>query len=64
MIVLTPFVVDGLWYTFIAVILSNHQLLDKLRSRAVWIDRVSGIVLIALAIRVLMTIQIKCLVTL
>jgi len=51
-IVLTPFVVDGLWYTFIAFILSSRKLLDKLRSRAVLIDRISGVVLIALAIRV------------
>jgi threonine/homoserine/homoserine lactone efflux protein len=55
-IVLTPFVVDGLWFTFIAFILSNRKLLDKLRSRAVLIDRISGIVLIALSIRVFMTI--------
>lgn len=55
-IVLTPFFVDGLWYTFIALILSNRRLLDKLRSRAVLIDRLSGVVLIALAIRVLMTV--------
>jgi threonine/homoserine/homoserine lactone efflux protein len=55
-LVVTPFLVDGLWYTFIAIILSNSKLLDKLRSRAVLIDRVSGIVLIALAIRVFITI--------
>lgn len=55
-IILTPFVVDGLWYTFIAFIISSRQLLDKLRSRAVLIDRLSGLVLIALAVRVLMTI--------
>tara|TARA_R110001583_G_scaffold195524_1_gene375335 strand:- start:2563 stop:3177 length:615 start_codon:yes stop_codon:yes gene_type:complete len=55
-IVLTPFVVDGLWYTFIALILSNSKLLDKLRARAVLIDRLSGVVLIALAIRVSMTV--------
>jgi threonine/homoserine/homoserine lactone efflux protein len=55
-IVLTPFVVDGLWFTFIAFILSNSKLLYKLRSRAVLIDRISGIVLIALAIRVFITV--------
>ena len=55
-IVLTPFVVDGLWYTFITFILSSPRLLDKLRARAVLIDRLSGIVLILLAIRVIMTV--------
>ncbi|ASG01371.1 LysE family translocator [Vibrio anguillarum] len=54
-IVLTPFLVDGLWYTFITLILSSPILLDKLRARAVLIDRLSGVVLIALAIRVVMT---------
>ena len=51
-IVVTPFLIDGLWFTAIAFILSSSQLLDKLRARAVLIDRVSGVVLIALAIRV------------
>ncbi|CAM3144517.1 LysE family transporter [Vibrio ordalii] len=54
-IVLTPFLVDGIWYTFITLILSIPLLLDKLRARAALIDRLSGVVLIALAIRVVMT---------
>ncbi|ELE5892337.1 LysE family translocator [Vibrio fluvialis] len=56
LIVLTPFVVDGLWYTFITFLLSSPRLLDKLRARAVLIDRLSGVVLIALALRVVMTV--------
>lgn len=56
LIVVTPFVVDGLWYTFITFLLSNPRLLDKLRARAVLIDRLSGVVLIALALRVVMTV--------
>ncbi|ELE2165007.1 LysE family translocator [Vibrio fluvialis] len=55
LIVVTPFVVDGLWYTFITFLLSSPRLLDKLRARAVLIDRLSGVVLIALALRVVMT---------
>lgn len=54
-IVLTPFLVDGLWYTLIAVIISSNRWLEALRARAVLIDRLSGVVLIALAIRVLIT---------
>lgn len=55
LIVLTPLVIDGLWYTLIAVILSHSLILPKLREQAVWIDRVSGVVLIALAGRVIYT---------
>lgn len=56
LIVATPLLVDGLWYTFITVLLSSPKLLDKLRARAVLIDRLSGIVLIALAVRVMLTV--------
>ncbi|EOC1774343.1 LysE family translocator [Vibrio fluvialis] len=56
LIVVTPFVVDGLWYTFITFLLSSPRLLDKLRARAALIDRLSGVVLIALALRVVMTV--------
>ncbi len=55
-IVVTPFVIDGLWYTFITFLLSSPLILDKLRSRAVLIDRLSGIVLLLLAARVLLTV--------
>ncbi|MBL4828443.1 MAG: LysE family translocator [Aliivibrio sp.] len=51
-IVATPLLVDGLWYTFIAFVLSNDKVVKKLRTQAVWIDRASGIVLLLLASRV------------
>lgn len=51
-IVSTPIIIDGLWYTLIAVVLSRPKVLEKLRSKAQWIDRVSGVVLILLAARV------------
>ncbi|EAS42588.1 LysE family translocator [Photobacterium profundum] len=51
-IVATPLLVDGLWYTFIAFVLSNPKVLDKLRTKAQLIDQLSGVVLILLAIRV------------
>lgn len=53
LMVATPFVVDGLWYTFITLMLSNSHILDKLRRHAVTIDRLSGLVLIALAVKIL-----------
>ncbi|QYK00765.1 LysE family translocator [Shewanella psychrotolerans] len=55
-IVLTPLVVDGLWYTIIAFLLSHKAVLPKLKEKAVLIDKLSGLVLIALAVRVLVTI--------
>ncbi len=55
-IVATPFVVDGLWYTFITLVLSNSRVVDRIRSKAVLIDRLSGIVLMLLAVRVVVTI--------
>ncbi|MFD1382864.1 LysE family translocator [Rhodanobacter aciditrophus] len=56
LIVATPFVVDGLWYTLITLMLSNARLLDKLRHNAVWIDRLSGLVLIALAGKIVLSV--------
>lgn len=55
LIVLTPLVVDGLWYSLVAVLLSHKHLLPKLRAKAGLIDKLSGVVLILLAIRVLVT---------
>ncbi|ACJ30737.1 MULTISPECIES: LysE family translocator [Shewanella] len=55
LIVLTPLLVDGLWYTLIALVLSHSAVLPKLREKAALIDKLSGIVLILLAVRVLVT---------
>ena len=52
-IVATPLLVDGLWYTLIAFVLSNPKVLEKLRTKAQLIDRLSGVVLILLAMRVI-----------
>ncbi|CAM3955598.1 LysE family translocator [Vibrio neonatus] len=51
-VVMTPMLVDGLWYTFIALILSSPMLFERLKARGKLIDQLSGIVLIALACRV------------
>ncbi len=56
LIVFTPVIVDGLWYTLIALLLSHKAVLPKLREKALLIDKLSGVVLILLAIRVLVTI--------
>ncbi|WP_416351535.1 LysE family translocator [Parashewanella curva] len=56
-IVLTPLVVDGLWYTLIALVLSHSAILPKLRNNSAMIDKLSGIILIALALRVIFTLE-------
>tara|TARA_R110002033_G_scaffold55000_1_gene103817 strand:- start:499 stop:1065 length:567 start_codon:yes stop_codon:yes gene_type:complete len=55
LIVFTPLIIDGLWYTVIAFVLSHSAVLPKLREKAKLIDRLSGIVLILLSIRVIYT---------
>lgn len=57
LIVLTPLIVDGLWYTIIALLLSHSAVLPKLRAKAGLIDKISGVVLILLALRVVITLQ-------
>ncbi|MCD9542469.1 lysine transporter LysE [Photobacterium carnosum] len=51
-IVVTPLLVDGFWYTLIACVLSYPRVLSVLRTKAQLIDRLSGIVLLGLALRV------------
>ncbi|MFT6124710.1 MAG: threonine/homoserine/homoserine lactone efflux protein [Shewanella sp.] len=55
LIVFTPLIIDGLWYTVIAFVLSHSAVLPKLREKTKLIDRLSGIVLILLSIRVIYT---------
>ncbi|MDN3617693.1 MAG: LysE family translocator [Vibrio gallaecicus] len=55
-IVSTPLIIDGLWYSFITLILSSPLVVDRIRSKAQLIDRLSGVVLILLAVRVVVTV--------
>ena len=52
-VVSTPLIVDGLWYSAIAVLLSSPKVIERLRSKAVMVDRISGAALVLLALRVL-----------
>ncbi|MBE8167908.1 MAG: LysE family translocator [Shewanella sp.] len=56
-IVLTPLLTDGIWYTIIALVLSHPSVLPKLREKSVWIDKLSGVVLLLLAVRVIFTLE-------
>lgn len=49
---LTPFFTDGLWYTFIVLILSNSKVLEILRQKASLIDKITGVVLILIALKI------------
>ncbi|MGB2079701.1 MAG: LysE family translocator [Vibrio sp.] len=51
--VITPFLTDALWYTCVCLLLSKASWLEVLKAKAVWIDKLTGVLLIALALRVL-----------
>jgi len=48
----TATLVDGLWYTLVALVLSHGPILAALQRRSQWINRLTGGVLILLALRV------------
>ena len=50
--VATPMLIDGLWYSLIAIFVSQKFLLTKLRKHGVWFDRGIGVLLILIALRV------------
>jgi len=55
LLIFTPSIIDGVWYSIITLLLSSSSVTEKLRSKAKVIDRLSGIVLLGLAVRVVAT---------
>lgn len=51
----TPFLTDGLWYSFIVLILSHSKILEFLRQKASLIDKLTGIVFILIAFRIVIS---------
>ena len=51
-IVATAIIIDGGWYVLVAVGLSHSRVLPWLQRHAHWINRMTGVLLIALALRV------------
>lgn len=51
-IVLTAMMIDGGWYVLVAAVLSHSKILPWLQHHAHWINRITGVLLIALALRV------------
>ncbi|MGM0536051.1 MAG: LysE family translocator [Pseudomonadota bacterium] len=52
LVVLTAMVIDGGWYVLVAVGLSHSRVLPWLQARAQWLNRITGVLLLALALRV------------
>ncbi|QTF93457.1 LysE family translocator [Halomonas sp. BM-2019] len=51
-IVLTAMLIDGAWYVLVALGLSHSRVLPWLQHRSHWINRITGVLLLALALRV------------
>ena len=45
-------IVDGAWYVLVAAVLSQGQWLEWLRQHQVWVERILGVILILLALRI------------
>jgi len=43
---LTAMIIDGLWYVIVAWLFSNPRWLAQLQAKAVWLDRLFGVVLV------------------
>lgn len=54
LIVVTAMVIDGGWYVIVAVALSHSRVLPWLQARAHWVNRITGVMLLAIALRVVM----------
>jgi len=50
--VATPVVIDGLWYTLVSLVLAKGPILNWLKEKSQWVNRISGTIFILLAIRV------------
>ncbi|MBO1519647.1 LysE family translocator [Oceanisphaera pacifica] len=46
--------IDALWYVLVALVLSRGPVLVWLKAKSTWLDRLSGVVLLALALKVVL----------
>lgn len=51
LIVVTPAIIDALWYTLVAFVLSSSAVVDRVQRKAAIIDKLTGGVLILLAVK-------------
>lgn len=47
--VITPFFTDGLWFSFVTFVLVRPKVLAALRAKSIWVNRLSGAVLLTFA---------------
>lgn len=50
--ILTPILTDAAWFSLVALIISNKKILNILRDRAVIFDRIIGIILLIISMRI------------
>ena len=46
--------IDGAWYVLVALVLSRGPVLTWLNAKSLWLDRLSGLVLLGLAVKVIL----------
>ncbi len=52
-VVLTPTLVDGLWYSIVILLVSRPKILAFIQAKAIWVDRMMGVILFLLAANIL-----------
>lgn len=50
----TAFMIDGSWYSIVAIVLSQAAILARFRANGHWVDRVCGVLFIAVAARIVL----------
>lgn len=55
-IIMVAGVIDTLWYILVAVLLAGTKLIDQLKNNSVWIDRLTGALLIGLSLAIIVRI--------
>lgn len=55
LLVLTPWVVDGSWYTLVVLLLSQGPVLGWMRQHSRWVDRATGCILVGIGAEVLIS---------
>ena len=55
-IIMVAGVIDTLWYILVAVLLAGTKLIDQLKNNSVWIDRLTGALLVGLSLAIIVRI--------
>lgn len=54
-LIVTPFLIDGCWYSLVVFLLSQAGVLKWLRGHGRWLDRITGIILLGLGCTVILS---------